>query len=171
MKRIVLLLTSVILLISCVKVPEWVTPVKNFQAKRFMGTWYEVARLDHKFEHGMNTVSSKFSMTSDGKITIRNEGYMVRMSEWRNAEASASFIEGDNVGLLKVAYMKPFYDPYVIFKIDPEYEWAFVCGKDRNHLWLLSRYEWVDDEVMEDFKRESRNLGFDLSELIEVKHI
>lgn len=171
MKKLGLIILSLVFFTGCVKVPDWVMPVKDFQAQRFMGTWYEVARLDHKFEHGMNSVTSKFSMSPDGKISMRNEGYMVRMGEWRNAEASAAFIEGDNVGLLKVAYIKPFYDPYVIFKVDPEYEWAFVCGKDRRFLWLLSRYEWVDDEVMVDFKREAKKLGFDLSELIEVKHI
>jgi len=171
MRRVLILIPIILLLTSCVKVPDWVSPVKNFQAKRFMGTWYEVARLENGFELGMNTVSAHYSMTAQGEVSIRHEGYLVRRQEWRNAEATAAFMEGQDVGLLKVAYMWPFYAPYVIFKVDPEYEWAFVCGKDKEFLWLLSRYEWVEDDVMEDFLETSERLGFDVTELVEVHHI
>ncbi len=171
MRRVLALTILILFVNACVKVPEWVTPVKNFKVKRFMGTWYEIVRLDHRFERGMNSVTANYSLDPDGGIKIQNSGYMVRWKEWRYREARASFVDQTNIGLLKVAYTRPLYFPYVIFKLDPDYEYAFVCGKDRSLLWLLSRTEYVDQDVIDDFVAEAKKLGFDTSKLIFVSHM
>ncbi|MBT4035474.1 MAG: lipocalin [Candidatus Marinimicrobia bacterium] len=171
MRKILVLILAIFFVNSCVKVPEWVTPVKNFKVKRYMGKWYEIARLDHNFEIGLNSVSADYTLRPDGGITISNNGYMVRREEWRYAEGRASFVDDENVGLLKVSFMRPFYGAYVIFKLDPDYEYAYVCGEDRSFLWLLSRTEYVDQDIIDDFETEARKLGFDTSQLIYVQHM
>jgi len=170
MSRVLALAILMVFVNSCVKVPEWVQPVKNFKVKRFMGTWYEVARLDHKFEQGLNTVSANYAIDRDGNITIQNSGYMVKWQEWRYKDAKASVVGDKKLGVLKVSYVWPFYDPYVIFKLDPDYEYAFVCGRDRSFLWLLSRTERVEDYVIKEFEEEAKKLGFDTSKLIYTEH-
>ncbi len=171
MRRILALTILSFVVIGCVEVPEGITPVKKFKVKKFMGTWYEIARLDHHFEQGLNSITANYSINRDGKITIQNSGYMVKWQEWRYKEAKAYVVGENNIGLLKVSYLWPFYDPYVIFKLDPDYEYAFVCGKDRSFLWLLSRTRYVDRDVIEEFEEEAKKLGFNTSKLIYTKHL
>ncbi len=171
MKRILALTVLMFFVGSCVEAPKGVTAVKNFKVKKFMGTWYEIARLDHRFERGMNTVIANYSLDRDGVITIKNSGYMVRRGEWRYSEAKAFLVDEKNTGLLKVSYRWPFYAPYVIFKVETDYDYAFVCGRDRSFLWLLSRTEYVDRDVIKEFEAAAKKLGFDTSELIYVSHM
>lgn len=171
MKKILAMIIAVFFVSSCVELPEGITPVKNFKVKKFMGTWYEIARLDHPFEQGMNSVTANFTLGSDGKITVQNNGYMVKWQEWRYAEATAAFADEKKTGFLKVSYIWPFYDPYVIFELEADYDYAFVCGKDRSFLWLLARTEYVHRRVIEDFEAKAKELGFDTSQLIYVNHM
>ncbi|MBC8374852.1 MAG: lipocalin family protein [FCB group bacterium] len=170
MRRILAMIIAIFFVNSCVEVPEGITPVKNFKVKRFMGTWYEIARLDHPFELGMNSVTANYSLDSGGGITIQNSGYMVKWQEWRYAEAKASFVDDKKTGFLKVCYIWPFYEPYVIFKLEEDYDYAFVCGRDRSFLWLLSRTEYVDRDVIDEFEEEAKKLGFDTSKLTYLNH-
>lgn len=170
MRRILGLIILMLFVSSCVEVPDGITPVKNFKVKRFMGTWYEIARLDHPFERGMKSVTANYSIDREGEITIQNSGYMAKQSKWRYSEAKASLVDKKNVGFLKVSYIWPFYDAYVVFKLEPDYDYVFVCGKDRSFLWLLSRTQYIDRDIIDEFEEEAKKLGFDTSALIYTNH-
>ena len=45
-----LVLVAATLISACAGLPEGIEPVKNFESDRYLGTWYEIARLDHSFE-------------------------------------------------------------------------------------------------------------------------
>ncbi|MFT6899399.1 MAG: apolipoprotein D and lipocalin family protein, partial [Paraglaciecola sp.] len=67
-----------LLLTSCVTVPEGITPVKDFELSRYLGTWYEIARLDHSFERGLERVTAQYSLQDDGGVTVVNRGFKVK---------------------------------------------------------------------------------------------
>ena len=168
MKTIVTFIVAVFM-VSCVEIPEGVKPVQNFNLDRYLGTWYEIARLNHRFEVGFKSVSVEYSRNDNGSIAVKNRGYIVRRREWRDAEAKASFVGDPTVGHLKVSYIPLLYDSYLIFGLDEEYQHAFVCGDDTDHLWLLARTKVVDEEVIDDFVNKAQGLGFDTDELIFVQ--
>ena len=58
----------IFVLVSCVSMPDGVKPVDNFQAKRYLGQWYEIARLDHSFERRLTRVTAEYSRREDGGI-------------------------------------------------------------------------------------------------------
>lgn len=170
MKKILLLL-SVILLGGCVGMPETVKPVQQFELDRYLGKWYEVARLDHSFERGLDNISAEYSLRDDGGVKVINRGYSAEDGEWNEAEGKAYFVEGSEQGYLKVSFFGPFYGAYVVFELDKEnYQYAFVSGPDTDYLWLLSRTPEVAPEVMEKFKAMSKERGFNTDELIFVEH-
>ncbi|MGF1824007.1 lipocalin family protein [Vibrio splendidus] len=170
MKKILLLL-SVILLGGCVGMPETVKPVQQFELERYLGKWYEVARLDHSFERGLDNISAEYSLRDDGGVKVINRGYSAEDGEWNEAEGKAYFVEGSEQGYLKVSFFGPFYGAYVVFELDKEdYQYAFVSGPDTDYLWLLSRTPEVAPEVMEKFKAMSKERGFNTDELIFVEH-
>ena len=169
--RTIVLTIAVLILTGCLGMPETVRPVANFDLNRYMGKWYEIARLDHSFERGLERITAEYSMRDDGGVSVVNRGYSIEDKEWKVAEGKAYFVDEENKGYLKVSFFGPFYGSYVVFEIDQEgYEYAFVSGPNTSYLWLLSRTAQVQQEIIERFKRISKELGFDTSKLIFVNH-
>lgn len=166
MKKLLILLAS-LLLSGCLGMPENVTPVSEFELQRYLGKWYEIARLDHSFERGLTQVTAEYSLREDGGVEVLNRGFSAEDNEWKQAEGKAYFVGESDSGYLKVSFFGPFYGSYVIFELDHEnYQYAFVSGPNRDYLWLLSRQPKLGAEIVDRFKREAERLGFDVGELI-----
>lgn len=166
------LVASVVLmaLAGCVGMPDGVRPVKNFELDRYLGKWYEIARLDHSFERGLERVTAEYSMRDDGGVRVVNRGFDVAKGEWRQSEGKAYFVESEDTGYLKVSFFGPFYGSYIIFELEQQgYSHSFVSGPDTSYLWLLSREPTVDEEILQRFRDRATALGFDLGELILVR--
>ena len=97
------------LLTGCVGVPKGVKPVQGFALDRYLGRWYEIARLDHSFERGLSHVTASYSMREDGGVRVLNRGYSEKKKEWKTAEGKAYFVKGPDEGYLKVSFFGPFY--------------------------------------------------------------
>lgn len=168
MKSIIIALNALILA-GCLGMPQSVTPVQDFELDRYLGKWYEIARLDHAFERGLERVTAEYALRDDGGISVRNRGYSKQDDEWKEAEGKAYFVNAPTEAYLKVSFFGPFYGSYVVFELDKtNYQYAFVSGPDLSYLWLLSRTPQVDPEVLARFREESASLGFDIGELIIV---
>ena len=167
LKRTALLLT--LLLAGCIDAPEGVQPVNGFELNRYLGVWYEIARLDHSFERGLEQVTANYSVHEDGGVRVINRGWSAADGEWNEAEGRAYFVTGEDVGHLKVSFFGPFFGAYVIFELDDDYQYAFVSGPDHDYLWLLSRTPMVSPALLDHFVRRSGELGFDTSSLVFVR--
>jgi len=154
------------LIAGCSGAPEGIAPIENFEINRYLGKWYEVARLDHSFERGLTQVTAEYSLREDGGVKVINRGFDAAAGEWREAIGKAYFVEGLDRGHLKVSFFGPFYGAYVIFELDPDYRYAFVSGPNRDYLWLLSRTAELPDSVLEQFIERSGQLGFETDALI-----
>ncbi|MDX8388092.1 MAG: lipocalin family protein [Ghiorsea sp.] len=165
MMRIFILVFAV-LLSSCVSLPTGVTPIQDFSLQRYLGTWYEVARLDHSFERGLSHVSATYSLREDGGVRVINRGYSAEDKAWDEAEGKAYFVGKADEGYLKVSFFGPFYGAYIIFSLDNDYMYSFVSGPDTDYLWLLSKTPEVSEKVKTDFINKAAALGFDTTALI-----
>jgi apolipoprotein D and lipocalin family protein len=169
LKRLVLLLA--VFLSACTGMPESVAPAQDFDVNRYLGQWYEIARLDHSFERGLEQISAEYSLRDDGGIKVINRGFSLKENQWREAEGKAYFVDKPNEGYLKVSFFGPFYGSYVIFALDQQnYEYAFVSGPNTSYLWLLSRTPTVEPELLAEFIDKASKLGFDTDKLIYVRH-
>ena len=156
---------------GCVSVPEGIEPVTGFELDRYLGKWYEIARLDHSFERGLSRVTAEYSLREDGGVRVVNRGFAADTGEWDEAEGKAYFVEDENTGYLKVSFFGPFYGSYIVFELDHEdYGYAFISGPDRSYLWFLARTPTVSDELRQRFVERAAELGFDTEELIFVEH-
>jgi len=154
---------------GCTGLPEGVDPVEGFEIDRYLGKWYEIARLDHSFERGLDKVTAEYSLRGDGGVKVINRGYSRTKTKWKEAEGKAYFVRGTDEGYLKVSFFGPFYGSYVVFELDQEnYSYAFVAGPDRSYLWFLSRTPTVSDDLMRTFIDKAGALGFDTDDLILV---
>ena len=169
--RILLVIYLLFTITACTGLPEGVVPVSDFNVKQYLGKWYEIARLDHSFERGLDKITAEYSLREDGGVKVVNRGFSVDDNKWEKAEGKAYFVEDENEGHLKVSFFGPFYGSYVVFEMDKEnYQYAFVSGPNTSYLWLLARTPQVDKKVTELFIKRSKALGFDTSKLIYVEH-
>jgi len=165
-----LLLLAAFMLAGCTGVPRGVTPVQGFQAERYLGTWYEIARLDHRFERGLSDVSATYQPRVDGGIDVLNKGYDPVKKSWNEARGRAYFLDTPDIGSLKVSFFGPFYGGYHVMALDPDYRWAIVAGPDHDYFWILARTPSLPDDMLNTLMQTARQAGFDLSELIRVSH-
>jgi len=163
---LILLVTG--LISGCTGTPKGVTPVQGFQAERYLGTWYEIARLDHSFERGLVDVSARYQRRADGGIDVLNSGYNPEKQAWKEAKGRAYFIDSPQTGSLKVSFFGPFYGAYHVMALDPDYRWAMVAGPSHDYLWILSRTPSLPEKVIAELLQTARQAGFDLSSLIRV---
>jgi len=165
-----LLFLSVLVLAGCVGRPENIVPVNNFETTRYLGKWYEIARLDHSFERGLSHVTADYSLRQDGGLKVLNRGYKEADAKWKEAEGKAYFVDKKDVGYLKVSFFGPFYGSYIVFDLDQQdYSYSMISGPDKSYLWLLSRTPSMDPALQQRLVEKARGLGFDTSKLIYVK--
>lgn len=166
-----LMLLVVALQSSCVGVPEGLETVTGFELDRYLGTWYEIARLDHSFERGMSHVTATYTMRDDGGVSVVNRGFIVAENEWDEATGKAYFVGDTDVGQLKVSFFGPFYGAYNILVLDKDnYQYALVAGPDRGYLWILARSPELDPELVLTLVNKARSFDFPVDELIYVDH-
>lgn len=121
--------------------PSGIKPITHFDAKAYEGTWYEIARLDHRFERGLSCVSATYSSDDKGGIKVINRGYNEKKAKWSEAIGRAYFVKGNEIGLLKVSFFGPFYGAYVIFYLDQDH--AYITSNTKDYLWFLSHIRTV----------------------------
>jgi apolipoprotein D and lipocalin family protein len=153
---------------ACNKKPDDITPVKHFQAEKYLGTWYEIARLDNRFEKGLSRVSATYSLRDDGGISVLNRGYSADKNEWKESLGKAYFVEDKNTGFLKVSFFGPFYGSYVVFDLDEHYQYSLVSGGDKSYFWLLARTPTISSELQAQLLKKAAALGFDTTQIVFV---
>lgn len=172
LKRVLLIFTFVFTISSCTSVPEGIEPVSEFQLNRYLGTWYEVARMDHSFERGLEQVTAEYSLREDGGVNVVNRGYQQEKGQWDQAAGKAYFVGDSTLGHLKVSFFGPFYASYVIFELDQQdYQYALVTGPDRDYMWILSRQKELPDAKLKELLEKAKSHGFDTEDLIFVKQL
>ncbi|MCI5121299.1 MAG: lipocalin [Candidatus Electrothrix sp. AUS4] len=165
----ILLVAILLSLNGCLGMPQSVSPIKDFELNRYLGRWYEIARLDHSFERDLVQVSAEYSLRDDGGVTVTNRGFSEAKNTWKEAVGKAFFVEEANTGYLKVSFFGPFYGSYVIFELDKDnYQYAFVSGPDTSYLWLLARTPTVEQKLLDRFISQAKERGFPTEQLIFV---
>ena len=164
-------LVLLVLLAACTGVPDGIAPMRSFDAQRYLGTWYEIARLDHRFERGLDDVSASYAANPDGSIAVVNRGLERGQCRWKEARGRAVFLGPRDVGSLAVTFFWPFAGGYHVFALDErDYGWALVSGPSRDYLWILARSPELPETVRTDLVARARALGFPVDQLIAVRH-
>ena len=145
--------------------------VKELDIKKYMGKWYEIARLPNSFEKGLVGVTASYSIRKDGKISVLNQGYKNDLNgKLKSAKGKAKIPDINNPGKLKVSFFLFFYADYFIMELDTvSYQWALVGSSSERYLWILNRTPEIDDEIYGMLVRIAKKRGYDTDRLIKVK--
>jgi apolipoprotein D and lipocalin family protein len=155
---------------SCSTIPKGVVAVKPFNKDKYLGKWYEIARLDFKYERNLNNTTAEYSLNDDGSIKVDNRGFNFKKLKIEQAIGKAKFIGDENIAMLKVSFFGPFYAGYNVIALDEDYKYALVSGDHFKYLWILSRETTIPDEIKSKYLMIADKLGYKTSDLIWVKH-
>lgn len=145
-------------------------PVDSFDPEKYLGKWYEIARLDYFFERNLNNTTAHYSLNRDGSIRVVNKGYNYVTHEHKQAVGVARFTGPKDLGALKVSFFGPFYSDYTVIALDKNYKYSLVAGRNRDYLWILSRETTIPDKVLEEFLTIAVDYDYDIEKLIRVEH-
>jgi len=172
--RFIFLMLAISLLSACLGIPDKVKVVTSIDENQYLGTWYEIARLDHSFERNLDNVTANYSLRNDGGIKVINRGFNTKTKNWKETEGKAYFIEPANAdkthtGRLKVSFFGPFYGAYNIIELDkPYYNYVMICGPDKSYFWILARTPQLPYPIKQQLIGKAKELGFDTDKLIYV---
>lgn len=150
--------------------------VSDFELNRYLGTWYEIARLPMKHQPEDSTdISAVYSLNDNGTVRVQNR-CLDKDKALDEAIAEATIVDGAN-GKLEVSFLPeglrwiPFTKgDYWVLKIDADYNTVLVGEPDLKYLWLLNRDVNLDEATKQEYLTYAESLGYDLSELIHTVH-
>jgi apolipoprotein D and lipocalin family protein len=164
-----IIMATAAILSGCTGIPSGIRVVESFDVQRYQGTWYEIARLDHRFERGLTHVSATYEPKDDGGVKVENRGYDTKNGRWKHIRGRAYPLGAKGEGRLKVSFFGPFYGTYNIIALDHEgYSYAMVCGPSRDYLWILAREPSLPSGVAASLVSKAREFGFLTDNLIFV---
>ena len=143
-----------------------IAAVKPFEPERYMGTWYEIARLPQYFERGLDEVKAEYTLNDDGTIEVVNSG--VKDGEPTSITGTAKLKHPDadlQTGELRVSFFGPFYSDYRIIELAPDRSYAVVTGSRKNYLWILSRQPKMEETRLKEIVGRLAGQGFDTARL------
>ena len=170
MKRLLIMaaLTGVVLITlrSCASIPEGAVAIKPFDKEKYLGKWYEIARMDFRFERNLNNVTANYSIKENGNIKVDNRGFDYVTREWKQAVGKAKLAGDPDEAKLKVSFFGPFYSGYNVIALDDQYKYALVAGQNLKYLWLLSRETTMPESTKQSYLNIAKGLGYNVSTLV-----
>src|SRR5690606_21999140 len=136
---------------SCASIPKSAKAVENFDVNKYLGTWYEIARFDFRFEKNLDNVSAQYHLDKNGNVIVLNSGFNYKKGEWKKAEGLAKFRGNKDVAELKVSFFGPFYSGYNVVALDDNYKYALIAGKNLDYLWILSRTKNIPENIKTEY--------------------
>lgn len=134
--------------------------VDSVDLSRYVGTWYEIARLPNSFQKKCaDSVTANYTLRADGKVDVVNR-CRKPSGEYTTAKGKAKIVDKQTNAKLKVTFFWPFYGDYWILDLGQNYEYAVVGDPSRKYLWILSRTPRMDEGLYQQLLSRMAGRGF-----------
>lgn len=151
---------------------EPLTAVPALDVPRYMGTWYEIAKLPNWFQRKCaSSTRAQYSLQADGRVQVANSCRLAS-GEFDDALGVARQIGAGNSPKLKVRFAPAWlslipavWGDYWVVELDDNYQWAAVSEPGRQYLWILSRSPRMEPAVYADVLARLARKGLDLQKL------
>jgi apolipoprotein D and lipocalin family protein len=166
MKKYLLYFLMILFLTNCNDEMKPLDTVAHVDIDKYLGKWYEIARLPNSFEKGLICCTAEYSLRDDGKIKVMNSGHPEKNPEKIETATGKAWIPDKSItSRLKVQFFWPFRGDYYIFHLDDDYQYVLVGAPNRKYFWLLSRTPTIEDALYNELMEIARNNHFDVSQV------
>ena len=160
------IISSVVAVLTGCETTSDIAAVKDFEPARYMGTWYEIARLSQFFERDLDEVKAEYTLNDNGTIKVVNSGVKDGEPTSITGQAKLKHPDADpQTGELRVSFFWPFYSDYRVIELAPDYSYAVVTAGSRDYLWVLARKPTMNKEQLDGILTRMKALGFETGEL------
>ena len=142
------------------------TTVKYVDLKKYVGLWYEVAKIPNSFQDQcVKNTTAKYTLTKDGEIYVTNS-CIDEDGEIDAADGVVRVVDKKTNAKLEVSFVsffgwRPFWGDYWIIGLDENYQWAIVGTPNRKYGWVLSRIPKLDNPTIEKIFSIIKEQGYD----------
>ncbi len=151
-------------------IPKKAEPISPFSMDDYLGKWYEIARIDHRWERNLSNTTAEYDLDEKGQIVVTNRGYNFVKNKWEESKGVVQFIDNPNTGALEVSYFGPFFSGYNVVAVEGDYDYALVVGRGPRYCWILSRTPYIPEGVRARFILEAMRIGVDVDALNWIDH-
>ncbi|SPL71921.1 lipocalin family protein [Acinetobacter stercoris] len=153
-----------------------VKTVQHVDLNKYLGTWYEIARKPLYFQKKCDyNVTATYSLNDNGNVKVDNRCFD-KSGNLQQSIGEAFVKNAPSNSKLKVSFLPSVIrwlpvgrGDYWILKLDDNYETALVGSPNKKYLWLLSRTQTPDKELVEEYLNYAKELGYNLNDLIYTK--
>lgn len=145
MRTFFALIVALPLLTACATGSERPPPVtvSEVDLSRYMGKWYEIAKLPNEFQdHCVRNTTAEYRLRDDGRVEVTNR--CVTRDGAIDVASGIARRSGDDNARLEVSFFdilgwRPVWGDYWVIGLDRGYDWAVVGHPEREYGWILSR--------------------------------
>lgn len=148
-------------------------PVADYiDIERYMGTWYEIARLPQCYEKNTKNNAAHYTLNEKGYVEVMNTAVEINNGKSKNVsvKGKAFIMDTATNAKLKVSFFPPICSKYWILAVDQDYQWAVVGHPDRDSFWILSRERNLEIKLLSKLLSMAYDLDFDIENLIFTNH-
>ena len=174
--RIVIALTALAALAACASPPvnrqsaEPLAVVPAVDLDRYLGRWYEIARLENGFEKNCEGVTADYSRRDDDLIRVVNTCRVgAPDGKARVADGKARVVDPASNARLEVSFFGPFWGDYWILDLTEDYSRSIVGEPSGRYLWILARTPVISEDSRADALARLEAMGYDVSRLYFTK--
>lgn len=139
--------------------------VRNFDVNKYLGTWYEIARIDFRWEKNLKNVQAEYSINEEGALKVQNQGVDINSEKLKISKGKIKFADEETMGALRVSFFGPFYSGYNIVQLNPNYQDVLVFGDSLDYMWILSREKTLSEDRISKYLAYAEACGFQTSRL------
>lgn len=158
--------------------PAWandtVNTVPHVDLDRYLGRWYEVARLPNRFQKQcVADVTADYQRLEEGKIQVINR-CLTGNGEIDEAEGVARVVDKATNAKLEVSFVslfgwQLFWGDYWIIGLAEDYSYAVIGTPGRKYGWVLSRTPQLSEEQWVEAAQLLTESGYHLTDFLIVK--
>ena len=160
----------IFLVIKSSGIPGNINTVSSFNIWKFLGKWYEIARMEQFYEKNLSNTSIECLINENGTILIYNSGYNNISKKWVKAVGKVRLKSIQTEASFEICYYNIFNSRYSIIGIDEDYQYALIMGSDIKKAWIISRSISLPENIKSDFLELANSFGIDISSFIWVVH-
>ena len=147
--------------------------VQSVDLDRYLGKWYEIARLNQAEQDNCTATTAEYSRNADGSVRVFNSCRLFNPERGFLKTVTGKAIPADDSNSKLLVEFKPGgpQGNYWIVELDSDYQWAVVGEPTRSAFFVLSRARSMDETLLQQIlDRAVQKHGYDLSNLIRTRH-
>ena len=152
-------------LAACAVGPRNASPVP-WEPDRYLGKWFEIARLENDFQRGLELVSVEYTRIADGSVRVQARGLESATGQWREMVARARPMRDPAIASWRLTYFPSGRGSYHVIRLAQDYAIALVAGGSASHLWLLARTPSLPAPVVAEWLAFAQSRGFAVERII-----